>query len=293
MQYLKNLKITFLGIGAPKCGTTWLTHCLSEHPQIFIPPRKEVNFFDKRERIGSYTKGIGWYKKFFDKPEAKNKILGEYTTHYIYHPGTADLIKKHFPDVKLLATLRKPWEMSYSLYKWKKANFTAADLPGKFDDMINLNSEFIDKAMYGKHLKKFYDTFPKENIFLILHDDIKKDPKEVLRNVYKFLGADSSYKPTSLLKRVNVAKEPRSRAIAKLVSLSIGLLRKLHFERLAQDLQSNTQLSKMYTLINKRQSEYLPLNNKSKEKLQKIFRNDIKTLSEITGRNLNRWLSDT
>lgn len=36
----------FLGIGAPRCGTTWLQQVLRLHPDIWLPPIKEVHFFD-------------------------------------------------------------------------------------------------------------------------------------------------------------------------------------------------------------------------------------------------------
>lgn len=36
----------FLGIGAQKAATTWLEHCLRRHPQIWLPPRKELHYFD-------------------------------------------------------------------------------------------------------------------------------------------------------------------------------------------------------------------------------------------------------
>jgi hypothetical protein len=38
---------TFLGIGATKAGTTWLHHQLAKHPDIWVPPVKELNFFDR------------------------------------------------------------------------------------------------------------------------------------------------------------------------------------------------------------------------------------------------------
>ena len=37
---------TFLGIGAPRCGTTWLHWQLSNHPKAWVPPYKELHFFD-------------------------------------------------------------------------------------------------------------------------------------------------------------------------------------------------------------------------------------------------------
>jgi hypothetical protein len=36
----------FLGIGAPRCGTTWLHTMLRRHPRLWLPPLKEVHYFD-------------------------------------------------------------------------------------------------------------------------------------------------------------------------------------------------------------------------------------------------------
>ena len=33
-------QLDFLGIGAARCGTTWLARALQEHPQVFLPERK-------------------------------------------------------------------------------------------------------------------------------------------------------------------------------------------------------------------------------------------------------------
>ncbi|HEX2742138.1 MAG TPA: sulfotransferase, partial [Rubrobacter sp.] len=38
----------FIGIGAQKAGTTWLSHNLQHHPQIWMPPLKEIHYFDER-----------------------------------------------------------------------------------------------------------------------------------------------------------------------------------------------------------------------------------------------------
>lgn len=37
----------FIGIGAHKAGTTWLYQMLAQNPSIWLPPIKEVHFFDK------------------------------------------------------------------------------------------------------------------------------------------------------------------------------------------------------------------------------------------------------
>ena len=40
----------FLGIGAPRAGTTWLHANLGKHPEIWLTPVKEVHYFDARQR---------------------------------------------------------------------------------------------------------------------------------------------------------------------------------------------------------------------------------------------------
>src|SRR5215204_1699489 len=38
----------FIGIGAQKAGTTWLSHNLQLHPEIWMPPLKEIHYFDEK-----------------------------------------------------------------------------------------------------------------------------------------------------------------------------------------------------------------------------------------------------
>lgn len=38
----------FVGIGAQRCGTTWLSQYLREHPEVGFSPLKEIRFFDSK-----------------------------------------------------------------------------------------------------------------------------------------------------------------------------------------------------------------------------------------------------
>src|SRR5438128_12200402 len=40
----------FLGVGAPRAGTSWLYQNLKPHPQIWLPPLKELHYFDFQRR---------------------------------------------------------------------------------------------------------------------------------------------------------------------------------------------------------------------------------------------------
>lgn len=43
----------FLCIGAPRCGTTWLYQMLKTHPQIWLPPVKELKYFHSDPAAGT------------------------------------------------------------------------------------------------------------------------------------------------------------------------------------------------------------------------------------------------
>ncbi|MFN9173847.1 MAG: hypothetical protein ACK58N_04855, partial [Synechocystis sp.] len=71
----KNLP-NFMIIGAQKAGTTALNKYLSQHPQIFMCPLKEPQFFSTDV---IYERGLDWYRGLFG--EAKpGQVCGEAST---------------------------------------------------------------------------------------------------------------------------------------------------------------------------------------------------------------------
>ena len=46
-------KPDFIAIGPPKTGTTWIYKNLDLHPEVWMPPDKEIRHFWERAFIGS------------------------------------------------------------------------------------------------------------------------------------------------------------------------------------------------------------------------------------------------
>ncbi len=60
---------SFIGIGAPRSGSTWLHELLRAHPNVYLPrQRKELNFFNQND-----SRGIDWYEKYFPPDHASNR----------------------------------------------------------------------------------------------------------------------------------------------------------------------------------------------------------------------------
>jgi hypothetical protein len=53
VHHLVSHAVDFLGIGAHKAGTTWLWSMLRTHPRIWMPPLKELHYFDRLLRYFS------------------------------------------------------------------------------------------------------------------------------------------------------------------------------------------------------------------------------------------------
>ncbi len=106
----KDFKIDFIGIGTGRSASTWIYECLREHSQICMSQPKETRFFNR-----NYEKGLKWYYKRFQNCSSFS-IKGEYSPGYLVSLETPLLIKKHFPDAKLILCLRNPTERAYSHY---------------------------------------------------------------------------------------------------------------------------------------------------------------------------------
>ena len=63
----------FLCIGAQKAGTTWLDSALRQHPDIWMPPMKEVHYFDYVHRP-DFRKWILWHLRYTAKRDLKKIV---------------------------------------------------------------------------------------------------------------------------------------------------------------------------------------------------------------------------
>ena len=98
----------FVVIGAPKSGTTSLWSYLRAHPQIYMTPEKEPEFFNDEEH---WSRGVSWYERLFaDAGDAL--VVGEASVRYAaYRPASASVPQRMagvIPDAKLVYVVRHP-----------------------------------------------------------------------------------------------------------------------------------------------------------------------------------------
>ena len=288
----ENFQLDFIGIGVPKAGTTWIYECLKEHPQICCSEPKELHFFNKNHGFHKpnsawrYKKGMNWYKKHFShcKP---NQLKGEIDPLYIYEREALQLIKKHFPRIKVIVSLRNPIERAYSYYYHLKSKNIFKNL--SFEKAIEKEPELKEWGLYFKYIKNCLEIFSRENVLILIYEDLQKDPIKFIQKIYEFLKVDVNFVPKSVRKRINV-KTIRMSQISRftrniyrfLVKFKIGksflkILRKIGIRQALID----------YLVL---KIKKLPkMNKETRNKLRNFYSEDIKQLELLIKRDLSFW----
>jgi hypothetical protein len=92
----------------------------------------------------------------------------------------------------------------------------AANLMGLF---------YRDTVRYADQVKRYFDTFGRSNVRVVLFDDFRADAARVLRETCDFLGVDSGFHPR--LEVVNSNKRVRSEALRHVLRFAPDSLRAL------------------------------------------------------------------
>lgn len=171
----------FFIIGAGSSGTTSLYHYLKQHPQVYMSPIKETNFFAYEERGVHVGKGGGSmdegrfpirsieaYGALFEDV-SNEKAVGEASPRYLYSSEACRRIHSYNAEAKLVAILRNPVERAYSSYCKhvrdgnERRTFLQAindEESGRKNQHLGFGQRhYVDFGLYHKYLKRYADFF--------------------------------------------------------------------------------------------------------------------------------------
>jgi hypothetical protein len=278
--------IDFIGVGAPKCGTTWLSAQLEAHPQIGFAPDKEVYYFADTiprriagQELRCFDRGVAWYHKQFPEVAGAIKCRGEFCPAYLYSEEAATRIAAYRPDIKLLVCLRPPVEMIYSWY-WYGRNAVVTSLPESFEEMME-NPFLRDLGCFARHLRPYLDRFPAKNILVVQFGAILRDPDRVRQGVYEFLSVAPDFKP-QLEAEKNPARAPRFPILQSGAQrLYAGICAVPGVDRLLKSPAIAKMLHDTYRLLNTKARKYEPLAPEERLKWEAYYAADQEELSRL------------
>lgn len=213
----------FLVVGAQKSGTTSLFLLLSKHPELFLPGRKEVQFFSSPML---YPKGIDWYAEEFFATCPPDCLAGEVSPQYMYSTEIARRVHHGLPNAKIIAILREPVARAYSQYQMARRREQEFRSPhDALSASLGVDETDVDTPESGRYfqfsdyehvLSEYLQLFGRDNILILFQEDLDSRPEYVLRQVYEFLGVEDHI-PENVSVRVHKAGDVRFRRLDQLL----------------------------------------------------------------------------
>jgi hypothetical protein len=207
---------SFFILGAAKCGTTSVHGYLGQHPDICVSDPKEPFYFEAEfDRGGTY-----YFNRYFAH-WSREKIVGEARHRNLYMSYTSGRIFRFNPSARLIICLRNPTERAVSHW-WHWYSRGQEHLPlrnaidadseriraGQFYDKpenqriysATLEPDgkgylrtYVDSGYYYEQIMRYLTLFPREQLRIILFEDIVYSPETIARELLEFVGADPSY----------------------------------------------------------------------------------------------------
>ena len=195
----------FMIIGAQKSATTFLQTVLSSHPSIFIP-NGEVPFFEDPD----YGNGDLYPLKKVYQHAPSGALLGLKRPNYLAKPECPERIARHLPNAKLIIILRNPVSRAVSAYyHYMGGKFIPCVelnrgmlnlIDGNYKNKYPRSSEILEFGLYAKHLRRYFDYFPRQNFYIMSQEDFLNNKAKSIEDVCAFLGVDYRIKSQRLEK---------------------------------------------------------------------------------------------
>lgn len=298
-------KPDFIVVGAPKCGTTSLYYYLMQHPDIYLPEKKELHFFSK-EILKANFGGPGdadrnlrnicgdesRYNQYFEKASA-HCIKGEISPSYFVYPETAERIKEICGAVHIIIMLRDPVEKAFSQYCHMLTNgietlsFEEAlqSEDGRAEEHWNDFWLYTKSSYYCQRVKKFIEVFGKEMVKIIFLEEFSRETNEVLGEICRFLDVNSDYS-FKIEERYNKSGKPHSKLFMRLLTRQ-NPLRKFIGSKFSYGFKQD-----MYNkLMNLNTGKKPELKEQTRNELKEKFRDDILCLEDFLGLDIG-WLKN-
>jgi len=176
---------TFVCIGAQKAATTWLYGQLRQHPEVFLPRVKELNYFYRDLPLERYQDHY--------RSATPRHARGDISPNYMVLPGVAERMRHTVPAARLICILREPVARAKSQYRMAVGlGNIPSDVP--FIAAFRDNLQYIrERGCYLELLERFTQLYCTEQVLILLYDDLLEDTPSFLREVHRHIGVQEGF----------------------------------------------------------------------------------------------------
>lgn len=294
----------FYIVGAPKSGTTAMYAYLREHPDLFLPVRKELRYFGRDLEIRdrqSLTEDD--YLAYF--AEARHgQLVGTAYVWYLYSREAAGEIAAFSPRARIIAMLRNPIDMLHALHGEHLANgneqisdFTAAldaeperrrgrHIPPHAHLPQGLWYSTVPR--YTEQLQRYVDVFGRDRLHVVIYDDFAAETEAVHADLLRFLGVAHDVRPQAF-EVINASRRTRSERLrhflARPPELPRRVIRRIVPGRLRRAVYDRAKG------LNVAAAPRAPMSSETRQRLRRDFSGEVERLSAFLGRDLSHWIA--
>lgn len=207
-------------IGAMKAGTTSLYRMLAAHPDVFMSPVKEPNYFadlafrgkasprerfvfseylassERKLRHSAPVWTIEEYEALF-RDGAASRYRGEASPSYLHSVGAPREIAAYSPDAKIIVLLRDPIERANSHYRMDvtigrvNVSFTEAIRRELAGQKVGSGKGYLAMSCYSEALMRWLEVLPREQIKVVSYRELFSPSGGGRDELAKFLQLDA------------------------------------------------------------------------------------------------------
>lgn len=287
-------KPNFFILGAPKCGTTSLAHWLSLHPQIYMSPIKEPNFFNHDFK---YRLSLEKYEQLFEGATQDHRAIGEASVWYLYSKTAVENIENYVKNSRFIVCLRNPVDMAYSLHQ--QSVFSGMEHVKDFETAWRLNADRLEgksisrwckapprhlaynsSCALGTQVETLFEKIAKERVLPLFLDNIMQDTRKEYVKIMDFLNVDDDGRQSFPVK--NSSKVRKSILLRKISLVSWYIKERIG---LYHGFGILTKIEK----FNRRNINRKTLSPEFRKELISSFMPEINKLESILKTNLDHW----
>ncbi|GAA5148634.1 hypothetical protein GCM10023340_22730 [Nocardioides marinquilinus] len=169
----------WLGIGAQRSGTTWLTDLLVQHPQVGLGTngKKEQHLLHK---VGDGRLAADDYLALFPDDGVAR---GDWTPQYLRHASTPAAVARLLPDVPLLVVLRDPVE------RFRSAMRLAATRSKSWPYPVPITVQTWT-GCYADQLDMWAAAVGRDRLNVMVFEQVRDDVDATVARLWGLLGLD-------------------------------------------------------------------------------------------------------
>ncbi len=276
---------------------------LRDHPYVYFPVIPNPHHWSTDYSGLSKNNGFSGHEEYlglYAAANARHQIRGDASTTYLACSSAVPKILEFCPDAKFVVMLRNPVEIVISLHRQLMRE--GVEVEGDLESAWALQSErqrrqsippgcpapgllhYRKVASIGQQLKAAHERIPAKQLLTIFRDDFLASPRQFYRATIEFLDLPID----------NRHQFPLMGSRAPRTPILYRLKRRTFVQKLYHDLLTSRParlMSAVKEAVITRPPDDRPLRPVFRNKLVDTFSEDIRLLADLTGRELDGWLS--